>query len=122
MLEFDGNTIYLTRGNYMEADIGITLITQDEHGQPVYTPYEPVEGDEIVFKIKRDLYIPSGGEFIDDKPLLSKAVPIDTMKLTLLNADTSKLAFGKYVYNLVLTHNDQPFTFIDDYIHITREV
>ena len=121
MLEIDGNNIYLTRGDYAEIEIAIYLEdTFDEHGEPV--PYEPVEGDTISFRMKRDILVPSGGEFIDDTPALSKAIPIDTMTLTILPADTEKLRFGEYRYRMKLIHNSMPYTFLEGIFEVGDEV
>ena len=121
MLEIDGNNIYLTRGDYAEIEIAIYLEdTFDEHGEPV--PYEPVEGDTIGFRMKRDILVPSEGEFIDSTASLSKAIPIDTMTLTILPADTEKLRFGEYRYQMELIHNSMPFTFLEGIFEVGDEV
>lgn len=121
MLEIDGNNIYLTRGDYAEIEIAIWLEDEvDEHGEPV--PYVPQEGDTISFRMKRDILLPSNGEFIDSTASLSKAIPIDSMTLVILPADTEKLRFGTYRYQMELTHNSMPYTFLEGDFIVGDEV
>ena len=80
----DGTTIYLTRGDTLEARVEAIL------------PYIPKEGDSIRFAMKAD--------YEDPEPLLLKDIPTDTMMLVLDPDDTKHLPFGKYVYDIQLTY------------------
>lgn len=103
-----GTTITLTRGDSFMA---LITITDAENN-----PYVPVEGDTIRFAMK--------ATYADEKPLLVKDIPIDTMKLILEPEDTKHLAFGKYVYDIQLTKGiGEVDTFITKAkIDITEEV
>ena len=80
----DGTTIYLTRGDTLEARVEAIL------------PDIPKEGDSIRFAMKAD--------YEDPEPLLLKDIPTDTMMLVLDPDDTKHLPFGKYVYDIQLTY------------------
>ena len=82
-----GTTITLTRGDTFMADISINK--QDD------TPYIPVEGDSVRFAMK--------SSYEDAEPILTKDIPIDSLKLILEPKDTKKLNFGQYVYDIQLT-------------------
>lgn len=82
-----GTTITLTRGDTFMADI--TINKQDD------TPYTPVEGDSVRFAMK--------SSYEDAEPVLTKDIPIDSLKLILEPEDTKGLAFGQYVYDIQLT-------------------
>ena len=103
-----GTTINLTRGDTFMALISIT----DSENNP----YIPVEGDSIRFAMK--------ATYADEKPLIVKDIPIETMKLILEPEDTKNLAFGKYVYDVQLTKaTGEIDTFITKAkINLTEEV
>lgn len=86
----DGTTIYLTRGDTLEARV--EAILPDSEGES----YIPKEGDSIRFAMKAD--------YEDPEPLLLKDIPTDTMMLVLDPDDTKHLPFGKYVYDIQLTY------------------
>lgn len=44
--------------------------------------------------------------YYDEKPLVLKNIPNDTLLLTIEPADTKPLQFGKYVYDIELTQRD----------------
>lgn len=83
-------TITLTRGDTLKVQITLN----DEFGQP----YRFEEGDSVRFAMKKD--------YSDTEPLINKAVPTDTLLLTLVPADTKSLEFGKYVYDIQLSKAD----------------
>lgn len=82
-----GTSITLTRGDSFAADIGIF--------QPNGEPYVPSEGDQIRFAMKKAIK--------DEKVLILKEIPIDTLRLILDPEDTKHLEFGTYVYDIQLT-------------------
>lgn len=82
-----GTTITLTRGDTFMADI--TINKQDD------TPYTPVEGDSVRFAMK--------SSYEDAEPVLTKDIPIDSLKLILEPEDTKELNFGQYIYDIQLT-------------------
>ena len=89
----DGTTIYLTRGDTFEAKVEARL-PDDEGG----AAYAPAVGDAIRFALKAD--------YMDEKPLVVKDIPSDTMLLVLEPEDTKTLPFGKYVYDIQITYAD----------------
>ena len=103
-----GTTITLTRGDTFMAQISIT----DSSGEP----YVPSQGDTVRFAMK--------ARCTDNEPLLVKDIPVDTLKLVIDPADTKKLAFGTYVYDIQLTkETGEVDTFITaSKIKITEEV
>ena len=115
MYRIDGTSVWLTRGDTFETTVTIK--------QADGTTYTPSGSDEVTFGLKRALFTNGGKEFADTTPLISKTIPIATMTLTLLPTDTEKLSFGKYKYDIQLTHNGEVSTFIEnaDFI-ITPEV
>lgn len=90
MYVIDGTNIKLTRGDSFYCEISM----KNSSGEP----YEPQAGDVVRFYLKRDLLNPPKSEYIDRNPLISKAVPTDTMILHLEPDDTKELGFGEYVY------------------------
>ena len=59
----------------------------------------------------------------DDKVLIVKQVPLDTMLLELESADTKDLRFGEYVYDIEYTDvNGRPDTFIRAKFLLAEEV
>ena len=102
------NTIYLTRGDTFKATISIS--------NPDGTPYEPIEGDEVRFALKKDIS--------DTLCLIRKDIPIDTLLLEIEPMDTQYLEFGNYVYDIQLTKaNGDVDTFITaSKFKITKEV
>lgn len=114
MYRFDGNTIYLTRGDTLRASLSIKQNDSD---------YTPQAGDSIRFALKRSDMKHDRSGFIDSKPLILKDIPIDTMVLRLDSKDTKDLKFGVYVYDIQITMGDGTVdTFITDKIYITPEV
>lgn len=92
-----GTSITLTRGDSFAADIGIF--------QPNGKPYTPSTGDKVRFAMKKDAK--------DEKVLILKDIPIETLRLVLDPEDTKNLDFGSYVYDIQLTKsNGEVDTFI----------
>ena len=86
----NGTTITLTRGDTFMATVSIT--------NPDGSEYVPIDGDAIRFALKES--------YDDEKTLLEKDIPIDTMQLVLRPEDTKALKFGKYVYDIQITTKD----------------
>lgn len=89
MYKVDGTTITMVRGDTFVAAINLS-----RNGEP----YIPVSGDQIRFAAKRSIG--------DAKPCIAKNIPYDTMELKLVPADTAKLPFGSYVYDLEIEFAD----------------
>ena len=89
--------ITLTRGDTLRVKIDI--FKDDE-------PYYPVEGDMVRFALKNTNKTPDGTEYVDQEPLITKNIPIDTMILELEPEDTKSLGFKTYVYDLEITFAD----------------
>lgn len=105
MFTINGTAITLTRGDTFKTQI--TIYDGD-------TEYTPGENDTLTFGIKRALMTVGGKEYVDISPLIEKAIPIDTMILTLLPGDTSKLPFGHYKYDIELIHSGEVSTIINN--------
>ena len=79
-------------------------------------PFVPTDGT-LRFAVKRK-YTDD-----DDKVLIVKQVPLDTMLLELESADTKDLRFGEYVYDIEYTDvNGRPDTFIRAKFLLAEEV
>lgn len=115
MVDIDGTTITMTRGDTL-----VVLVSM-YRGETAYTP---AEGDSISFALKRPAMTPNRGSFLDAEPLITKAIPNDTLQLRLDPADTKTLAFGEYVYDIEITFADESVdTFIADAkLVLAREV
>ncbi len=114
MYRFDGNTIYLTRGDTLRASLSIKQNEID---------YIPVDGDSIRFAMKRADLNSSKTDFLDKKPLVEKNIPIETLQLKLDSSDTAALPFGVYAYDIQITMADGTVdTFITDKIYLQPEV
>ena len=102
----DGTSVYLTRGDSLLLQIGITVNQQE---------YTPAAGDTIVFALKRDKMNSNRSAYIDAEPLIEKSSPYDTCLLTLDPSDTAELPFGNYVYDVQITfENGRVDTFINN--------
>lgn len=108
------NNIELTRGDTFSCEVKI--IKNDD-------PYTPEVGDTVRFAVKRKAFTPGGGNYADCEPLIEKAIPIDTLVLTLNPADTKGLKFGSYDYDIEITFEDgRVDTFIRGDFTLTPEV
>lgn len=111
-----GTTVTLTRGDSFPLQVNIKVNGED---------YTPSEIDTIKFRLKRNTMDSKRTRYLDEKPLIQKQIPYDTMNLDLAPADTSKLPFGEYVYDLEITFGStgQVYTFINNAIfNIVPEV
>ena len=80
----DDNTIRITRGDNLTVDVTLT----DNDGYP----YEPVEGDEVWFTVKKSA--------VAEDVLIRKQIDTQTLQLELVEGDTENLAFGNYKYEV----------------------
>ena len=90
MVKVNGTTVTMTRGDTFTA----TLTLKDASGNL----YEPVSGDAIRFAAKQT--------YSDCVPKIIKVIPNEDLTLTLDPADTKKLKFGTYVYDIQITFAD----------------
>lgn len=90
-VRIDDNNIFLTRGDSLYLRVRL----MDKRTREIY---EPVQGDRLRFAVKKD--------YGDTEKLIEKEIPTDTMVLYLAPADTKRLDFGKYVYDIELTYAD----------------
>lgn len=111
MITIKKNKITMTRGDTLAAVVSLT----NAEGET----YTPEEGDSIRFALKHPAMNAQRTEYTDAEPLITKAIPIDTLVLRLDPADTKQLGFGEYVYDIQITLADgtvdtfiaeQPFT------------
>lgn len=114
MYKFDKNTIYLVRGDTLEAQVTIKQGEDD---------YIPQEGDVIRFALKKDELNHNKTQYINKSPLVLKVIPNDTLTLCLSSKDTANLDFGVYAYDIQLTTaNGKVDTFISDKLYLKPEV
>ena len=100
------NTIRITRGDSLTVNISLT----DNEG----FPYEPVEGDEVWFRVKKSA--------IAEDVLIEKSIDIENLVIDLVEADTKDLAFGNYVYEIeVVTTTNDHYTVIKNAPFIITE-
>lgn len=114
--KIEGTTITLTRGDSFPLQIYLKVNGED---------YVPYEWDVINFRLKRNLMDSKHTRYLDEKPFIQKQIPFDTMMLNLVPADTKKLPFGTYVYDLEITFGvtGEVYTFINNAIfNIVPEV
>lgn len=97
MFEVSNTTIKLTRGDSAFCQVII------KRGDSTYTPQE---GDTIKFVVKRNLMTTLKSAYVDVSPLITKLIPNDTLVLYLEPADTKRLPFGDYVYDMEITFED----------------
>lgn len=92
------NEITLTRGDTPTFTLNLT--------NPDGTPYEPIEGDQLIFVIKKSAQSQEIWAQIE--------IPTETMELVFEEATTRALEFGKYFYEISLNNdvNDYHDTFI----------
>ena len=109
MVTISNSTIYLTRGDTLEVEIGIS--TEDG------TEYVPASGDVIRFAMKKS--------YRDEEPLILKTIDNDTLILRLEAEETKQLPARKqaYVYDIELTTEDGTVdTFLSGQLYVTEEV
>ena len=101
------NDITLVRGDYFPCYIAMT---KEEE------PFVPTNGS-LRFAVKKKYTDP------DDKVLILKTIPLDTLLLELESDDTKDLRFGDYVYDIEYTDaNGHPDTFIRAKFKLEEEV
>lgn len=102
----DDNTIRITRGDSLTINVVLT----DNDG----FPYEPVEGDEVWFTVKKSA---NSADI-----LIRKSIDITNLVLDLVEADTENLAFGEYRYEIeVITVTNDHYTVIKNAPFIITE-
>ena len=103
----EGEAIYMTRGDTLIAEVSVM--------QDATTPYEPTTGDVLTFALKHSRMKTGNRDFADERPLITKTIPNNTLLLRLDPQDTKSLDFGDYKYEISMTFaNGQVDTFIDD--------
>ena len=109
MLKINGTTITLTRGDSALITLTLTYKNGDF--------YEPAEGDQIRFAVKKDF-----NDLVS--PLLFITIPTDTLLLYISPEQSKGLAYGQYKYDIQLTTaSGDVDTFIDKAtLVITEEV
>lgn len=109
MFSIKDNNIILTRGDTLLLEI--KMIKQGE-------TYIPIEGETLRFAMKNKYSDP------DQKVILVKNIPIDTLILELEPEDTKNLPMrSKYVYDIQFTDIDgRVDTFIKGTLTIEEEV
>ena len=107
MWDIKGSTITLTRGDSLPLHVVIKVNKAD---------YTPVDGDVVRFTLKRRQMDSQHTKYLDEKHLICKQIPINTMLLELTPSDTKNLPFGEYVYDLEITFgaNGRVYTFINN--------
>lgn len=85
MLKIEDNNIYLSKGD--TAIIDITLTYDGE-------PWEMLEGDKIIFSIKRNINF--------NYAVFSREY--STNQIEIFASDTETLSFGEYDYSLTYIH------------------
>lgn len=101
------NNITLVRGDYFPCYIEMT-----KDGEA----FVPQVGS-LRFAVKKKYTDP------DEKVLIVKQIPLDTMLLELESSDTKDLRFGEYVYDIEYTDvNGRPDTFIRAKFFLAEEV
>lgn len=101
--------IYLTRGDYFATTVTMTNKTTGE----IITPTT----GSLRFAVKKKY------QYGDDKLLINKPIPLDTMLLELEESDTKSLKFGDYDYDIQYTDaQGHPDTFIEGKLYLTKEV
>lgn len=114
MVEVNENAISLTRGDTLRVKVDIKYDGQD---------YQPKENEVVRFALKHAAMNVSKTEYTDNKPLVKKVIPNDTLVLELEPSDTASLGFGRYAYDIQITFEDGAIdTFISDYLILTKEV
>lgn len=113
----ENNQIWLTRGDTLKCTLSLT---NKSTGQP----YELSQGDAVRFALKHDRLNPRKTEYNDKTPIITKAISIATMGLTIDPEDTEDLDFGEYVYDIQVTFADQSVDTVIEAspFHLTYEV
>ena len=109
MYSIQGTDIFLTRGDSLFLQINL-----NKNGEP----YIPESGSTIRFAMKAKYSDP------DEKVVLVKDIPINTMMLEIEPEDTKNLPMKKtYVYDIELTDSlDRKYTFLFGTLTLGEEV
>lgn len=100
------NRITLVRGDTLTAKVNIQCDGE---------AYELREGDSVRFALKKS--------YNSKEEIIRKAIPADTMLLTLDPEDTAQLDGGVYVYDIELTYaNGDIDTFIRGNLVLLQDV
>lgn len=101
MLEIDGNTIKLTRGDTAYIEVPITRLVDGEMQE-----YTMSSGDKLYFTVKDKAGL-------DSESFLFRKEITGNNTFHILPEDTKHLPFGKYVYDIELdTENGDVFTVV----------
>lgn len=93
------NTIFVTRGDTKDIKIALT----DDDG----FPYEPIDGEELWFRVKKSAYA--------EDTLIERQIDPSTLSFALDETDTENLEFGEYRYEVeLITLDDSHYTVIKD--------
>lgn len=95
MTKIDGYQIVHTAGDTLRITLTIRCKVDDS-----YVPYEPSEGDIIVFQVK--------DTSSDDTPLIEASIPTDTLELTISASEMATIEARKapYPYTVKITMED----------------
>ena len=105
MININGTTIEMTRGDTFAADVEIL--------NPDGSAYEVQSGDVVRFAVKSARMRAGNTEYADARPLILKTVR--NLHFQLEPDDTKKLPFGAYKYDIELTKaNGVVDTFINN--------
>jgi hypothetical protein len=96
-VEIVNNTITMTRGDTLRTPVGIFLRDGTE--------YEIQNGDTLRFALRPAGLNAKETAFRHDVVLV-KSIPVNTLILELVPADTKELPFGKYKYDVELVMAD----------------
>lgn len=97
-IDTNTNRIDLTRGDTLKCTVGLT-----KDG----TAYTLDNGDSVRFVLKHAAMNPRKTAYVDNAPVIEKTIPVATMGLELDPDDTKELSFGKYVYDVEVTFEDE---------------
>lgn len=114
MVDVKKNRITMTRGDTLRVKIGITVNGIE---------YMPQLGDSIRFAMKHNVFNKTKTDYAEEKPLVTKEIPYDTLILQLDPEDTKWLGFGNYAFDIQITFVDGTVdTFISGDLTLTKEV
>ncbi len=95
MYSAEGNTLKVTRKNAFKGVL--KLIYKDGR------PYVPEMDDRIVFEVGHKELTPNKKSYAKEGPIITKDIPIDTLRISLSNEDTN-IPEGNYVYDVTVHH------------------
>ena len=114
MFKIKGTRILLIRGDTLITEVKIKRNGEDYEVQP---------GDVVRFALKRSEMKKDNTAYLDEKPLITKIIPNESLILRLESEDTAKLPFGRYHYDIQLTMEDGTVdTFISNTLDLLAEV